>query len=146
MKLSDDIPELEAAGEWINSRRMINSDLIGEKPTLIYFWSVSCSSCKRALPLINQVRDEYKGKLHVLSIHRPLQEEDKQLQTVRDQALKYQITDPLFADQEDILSKRFQAKYVPAYFIFDANGKLKHFQSGGNGLQLLRRRLERVMK
>ncbi len=29
--------------------------LIGEKPTLIHFWSVSCHLCKEAMPQVNEL-------------------------------------------------------------------------------------------
>lgn len=32
---------------------------MGEKPTLIHFWSVSCHLCKEAMPEVNKLRDEY---------------------------------------------------------------------------------------
>jgi hypothetical protein len=71
--------------------------------------------------------------LYIISIHTPLIKEDKDLQRIKSDANKYNITEPLFADQDEILSQRFQVKYVPAYFIFNQEGELKHFQSGRNG-------------
>ncbi|WP_249869926.1 TlpA family protein disulfide reductase [Oceanobacillus saliphilus] len=146
MKLRDQIPDLHAEGEWINTRGIRTEDLIGHKPTLIYFWSVSCHTCKRAMPLINQMRDEFKRELQVLSIHTPLTEDDKEIESIKKEAEKFNITEPLFADQSEMLSRRFQIRYVPAYFIFTKEGELKHFQSGRNGIAMLRRRLGRILE
>ncbi|WP_067730055.1 TlpA family protein disulfide reductase [Oceanobacillus damuensis] len=145
MKLRDQLPDLKADGEWLNTREIRTEDLIGYKPILIYFWAVSCNSCKRAMPLIRQMCDEFKSDLQVLSIHTPLTTEDKEMESIKKVAEKFNITEPLFADQNEILSGRFQIRYVPAYFIFTKEGELRHFQSGRNGISMLKRRLTRIL-
>ncbi|MGJ9458586.1 TlpA family protein disulfide reductase [Oceanobacillus sp. CF4.6] len=147
MRIRDRMPDLKASGQWINSREIKTEDLLmGKKPTLIYFWSVSCHLCKRAMPLINQMRNEFRDKLNVISIHTPLNKEDNDLDSIRSEAARFDLTEPLFVDQDEILSQTFQVKFVPAYFIFDEEGQLRYFQSGLNGIQTLQRRLNRVLK
>ena len=41
MKLREQMPELAGAVEWFNGE-LSKEELVGEKPTLIHFWSVSC--------------------------------------------------------------------------------------------------------
>ena len=41
MKLRTPMPDLTGATTWLNGE-VSTSDLVGEKPTLIHFWSVSC--------------------------------------------------------------------------------------------------------
>ena len=55
MKLRDEMPELEGATKWLNSNEIKKSDLIGDKPTLVHFWSVSCGLCKEAMPNVNRL-------------------------------------------------------------------------------------------
>ncbi|KYD29753.1 hypothetical protein B4110_1323 [Parageobacillus toebii] len=40
----------------------------------------------------------------------------------------------------------FENQYVPAYYVFDAEGKLRHFQAGGSGMKLLEKRVNRVLE
>jgi hypothetical protein len=50
MRINDQLPKLHASGEWINSDEIkIEELLTGGESTLIYFWSVSCDICKKAL-------------------------------------------------------------------------------------------------
>lgn len=144
MKLREPMPELEGATEWLNGQ-LSKSELIGERPTLIHFWSVSCYLCKEAMPQVNQFRDEYKDKLNVLAVHMPRSEEDLNLEEIKKVAQEHGITQPIFVDSEHKLADSFENQYVPAYYVFDKEGKLRHFQAGGSGMKMLEKRVNRVL-
>jgi thiol-disulfide isomerase/thioredoxin len=143
MKLRDEMPELIGATEWINGE-VTKEQLLG-KPTLIHFWSVSCYLCKEAMPEVNELRDEYDDELNVVAVHMPRSEDDLDLNVVRQMALAHDIIQPIFVDNKHKLTDAFENKYVPAYYLFDAEGKLRHFQAGGSGMAMLRKRIERVL-
>lgn len=145
MKLNDSIPSLHANGKWVYGREVRREELIGN-PTLIYFWSISCDTCKKALLHLQEFRHDNRRKLNVISIHTPLTKDDNNLTEIRKIANDFDIHEPLFADLEDELSIEFKVRHVPSYFIFDDEGKLRHQQSGNGGIEMLKRRLERVLK
>jgi len=60
----------------------------------------------------------------------------------------YKITEPCAVDNEHKLREVFQNEqgYVPAYYLFDAEGKLRNFAAGERGLDLLKATLDRVMR
>ena len=70
MRLREPMPELTGATEWLNGE-VTKEQLVGEKPTLIHFWSISCHLCKEAMPQVNEFRDNYQGKLNVIAVHMP---------------------------------------------------------------------------
>ncbi len=139
------MPELEGATEWYNSSPIEKEDLLGNKPTLIHFWSVSCGLCKEAMPKVNEFRDEYQDELNVIAVHMPRSEKDLDLDQVQEVANEHDITQPIFVDNEHKLTDAFDNKYVPAYYVFDEEGKLRHFQAGGGGMKMLRKRVNRVL-
>ncbi|SHG24336.1 TlpA family protein disulfide reductase [Ornithinibacillus halophilus] len=145
MKLRDQMPELEGATTWYNSNPITKDELLGEKPTLIHFWSVSCGLCKEAMPNVNEFRDEYKDELNVIAVHMPRSEKDTDLDQVKEVAAEHDITQPIFVDNQHKLTDAFDNKYVPAYYVFDGTGKLRHFQAGGGGMKMLRKRVNRVL-
>ncbi|MGP4109282.1 TlpA family protein disulfide reductase [Virgibacillus sp. L01] len=145
MRLRDQMPELEGATKWFNSKAIKKEALIGNKPTLIHFWSVSCGTCKEAMPKINEFRDEYKQDLNVIAVHMPRSEKDLDLDQIKKVANEHDITQPIFVDNDHTLTDAFQNKYVPAYYVFDNHGKLRHFQAGGSGMKMLRKRVNRVL-
>jgi thiol-disulfide isomerase/thioredoxin len=68
MKLRETMPTLNGATAYVNGT-VTNEDLIGKKPTLIHFWSVSCHVCKEAMPQVNEFRNRYKDVLNVVAVH-----------------------------------------------------------------------------
>lgn len=144
LKLREEMPELTGATTWINDERS-KEDLVGNKPTLIHFWSVSCYLCKEAMPEINELRDDYEDELNVIAVHMPRSEDDLDLDVIKQMAIGHDITQPIFVDSELKLTDAFENKYVPAYYVFDKDGKLRHFQAGGSGMAMLKKRINRVL-
>jgi thiol-disulfide isomerase/thioredoxin len=144
MKLREQMPELTGATEWLNGE-VNREQLVGEKPTLIHFWSISCHLCKEAMPQVNEFRDNYKDKLNVIAVHMPRSEDDLNLDEIKKVAAEHSITQPIFVDNEHKLTETFENQYVPAYYVFDKDGKLRHFQAGGSGMKMLEKRVNRVL-
>ncbi|ARF15180.1 TlpA family protein disulfide reductase [Sporosarcina sp. P12(2017)] len=144
MKLREQMPELQGATTWLNGETS-KSELVGEKPTLIHFWSVSCHMCKEAMPDVNNFRDQYKDELNVVAVHMPRSEDDVDLEQIKNVAAEHDITQPIFVDSELKLNDAFENQYVPAYYVFDKDGQLRHFQAGGSGMKMLEKRVNRVL-
>ncbi|MCM3664079.1 TlpA family protein disulfide reductase [Mesobacillus subterraneus] len=143
MKLREEMPELSGATSWLNGE-VTKEDLQG-RPTLIHFWSVSCGLCKEAMPEVNEFRDEFEDELNVIAVHMPRSENDLDVAVIEAMAMGHDISQPIFIDSEHKLTDAFENKYVPAYYVFDAEGKLRHFQAGGSGMNMLRKRVNRVL-
>ncbi|RBP06991.1 TlpA disulfide reductase family protein [Rossellomorea aquimaris] len=144
MKLREPMPELNGATEWLNGE-VKKGELVGEKPTLIHFWSISCHMCKEAMPQVNEFRDQYSDKLNVMAVHMPRSEDDLNLDEIKKVAAEHDITQPIFVDSEHKLTDAFENQYVPAYYVFDKDGNLRHFQAGGSGMKMLEKRVNRVL-
>ncbi|MFD1777721.1 TlpA disulfide reductase family protein [Fredinandcohnia salidurans] len=145
MKLRDQLPELDGEKAWLNGE-VSKADLVGEKPTLIHFWSISCGLCKEAMPQVNEFRDQYQDKLNVIAVHMPRSENDLDLDEIKQVAEQHNITQPIFVDSDLKLNDKFENQYVPAYYVFDKEGKLRHFQAGGSGMKMLTKRVNRVLE
>lgn len=145
MRLKDEMPELAGATKWYNSRPLQKRDLIGSKSTLIHYWSVSCRLCKEAMPTVNEFRDAYKGELNVISVHMPRSKKDLELREVKRVADEHGMTQPIFVDNNHTLTNAFNTQIVPAYYVFDKEGRLRHYQAGGGGMKMLHKRISRVL-
>jgi thiol-disulfide isomerase/thioredoxin len=148
MKLGTEMPRLEGATEWFGGTQAhAESESVGH-PTLVHFWSASCGICKDNLPRVAQWRDEKRQQgLRVISIHMPRYESDTNVETVRELIGQYGITEPVAVDNEHKLKDAFHNHqgFVPAYYLFDSEGKLKSFAAGERGLDMLKSALERVL-
>ena len=147
MRIGTPLPSLEGATEWLSgSADEALNDAKG-RPLLIHFWSVSCGMCKENLPRVAEWRDQYRDELKIVAVHMPRYPEDTNVDTVREAVTKYEITDALAIDNEHKLRDAFQNEhgYVPAYYLFDAEHKLKSFAAGEYGIKVMTPAIERLL-
>jgi thiol-disulfide isomerase/thioredoxin len=144
LRLHELMPELVGATAWINDVTS-KEQLVGNKPALIHFWSVSCYMCKDAMPVINQFRDKYKDDLNVVAVHIPRSKADEDLNLIKSSAKAHDIKQPIFVDNALKLRDAFGNEQVPAYYVFDKDGQLRHFQAGGSGMKMLEKRIIRLL-
>lgn len=148
MRIGTEMPKLSGATEWLGTTQAHAEAEAKGQPTIVHFWSVSCGTCKENLPRIAEWRDEYQQQgLRVIAVHMPRYEADTNVEAVRDAVAAYKITEPCAIDNEHKLRDAFQNDkgYVPAYYLFDSEGKLRGFAAGERGLDLLKATLERIL-
>jgi hypothetical protein len=77
----------------------------------------------------------------------PRYEADTDAEAVREAVATYNITEPCAVDNEHRLRDAFQNEqgYVPAYYLFDAEGHLRGFAAGEFGLKVIGPVLDRVL-
>lgn len=147
MKIGTQLPSLEGATEWIGATQAhAEAEAVGN-PTLVHFWSVSCDVCKENLPFVALLRDRKRDQgLRVIGVHLPRYESDLDAEAVRDLVGRYGMTEPMALDHMHKLRDAFQNDegFVPAYYLFDAEGKLRGSGVGRRGLEVLKPALERI--
>jgi thiol-disulfide isomerase/thioredoxin len=148
MRIGTEMPPLAGATEWFGGTQSQAEEEVKGQPTLIHFWSMSCGTCKENMPRIAEWRDTLKERgLRVIAVHMPRYEADTDIEGVRAAIGTYSITEPCAVDNEHKLKEAFQNDqgYVPAYYLFDGQGKLRSFAAGERGLDLLKSTLDRVL-
>jgi thiol-disulfide isomerase/thioredoxin len=144
LKLREEMPSFEGVTEWVNGE--VTKEKLKGSPVLVHYWSISCHTCKETLPQLNEWRDHYKDQgLRVISIHMPRSEKDTEIEPIKEAIKKYGLTHPVAIDNSYKLVDAYQNQYVPAYYLFDADQKLRHYQAGEKGLKMLEKRLDRVL-
>ena len=148
MKIGTQMPSLDGATEWFGSTQAAAEAELQGRPTLVHFWSASCGICKDNLPRIAEWRDEKRDQgLRVIGIHMPRYESDTDVEKVRELIATHGVTEPVAVDNEHKLKDAFHNHqgFVPAYYLFDHEGKLRSFAAGERGLDMLKSALERVL-
>lgn len=147
MRIGTEMPSLAGATEWFGATQAhAEAEVVGH-PTLVHFWSVSCSVCKENLPRVAEWRDERReAGLRVIAVHMPRYEADTDVEAVRDAIAEHDIKEPCAVDNQHRLREAFQNEqgYVPAYYLFDAEGKLRSFAAGERGFSMIQAALERL--
>ena len=148
MKIGSEMPSFEGATEWLNATGAAAEAKAEGRPTLVHFWSVSCGVCKENLPRVAEWRDAHAAEgLRVVAVHMPRSEADTDVEAVREALATYNITEPCAVDNGHRLRDAFQNErgHVPAYYLFDAEGRLRGFAVGEFGLKVIGPALERLL-
>ncbi|MBO8172364.1 MAG: redoxin domain-containing protein [Bacillaceae bacterium] len=142
LSLKQDMPEFKGIEEWINGQ-VSKQDLLGT-PSIVQFWSISCGACKESLPKMkewHEIHDE--NNLRLVGIHMPRSDEDKDIEKVKEIIDQYELTYPIAVDNQLEMTEAYDNMYVPAFYLFDEEGKLRHYQVGAK-VKMLEQRLEKM--
>ena len=148
MRIGTPMPSLEGATEWLSSSAAEALADADGHPVLIHFWSLSCGMCKENLPTVAEWRTKYgPAGLRTIAVHMPRYPADTDVAAVREAVMSYNITGPGAIDNEHKLRDAFQNEhgYVPAYYLFDDQHKLKSFAAGEYGTKVMGPALERLL-
>ncbi|HZG52074.1 MAG TPA: redoxin domain-containing protein [Pyrinomonadaceae bacterium] len=145
-KTGTQMPSLEGATEWFNATGARAAAETEGHPTLVHFWSVGCAACRDNLPRVAAWRDRFEG-LRLIAVHTPRDEADADTEQVRDAVTHCNITEPCAVDNEHKLRAAFQHEPgdVPAYYLYDAEGKLHRFATGERALSAMEDALEGLL-
>jgi hypothetical protein len=58
---------------------------------------------------------------------------------------EYEIKQPVVVDNMHSITDAFENKYVPAYYVFDTEGKMRNFAAGEKALKMTEPVLERLL-
>jgi thiol-disulfide isomerase/thioredoxin len=147
MRIGDPRPTFEGATEWLNELQETADDFVTGQPTLVYFWATSCGICKENMPKLRELKDKYKPLgLKTVAIHMPRYEADTDVSGVKAAIEEYCVDDVCAIDNEHKLKDAFlnEQGWVPVYYLFDAEGKLKSRAAGEFGVSVLTGALEKM--
>ena len=144
IKIGSDLPALSGATEWVSSETSREA-LLGS-PTLVHFWAISCGICSEQMPQIVKWRETLEPRgLRFVGVHMPRSERDTEVDRVKEAAADYGLTHPVAIDNEHTITDLFENKFVPAFYLFDAEGHLRHYAAGEHGIGMLEKSMERVL-
>ncbi|MGN8078858.1 cytochrome c biogenesis protein DipZ [Variovorax sp. 22077] len=124
------LPSLAGATEWINSPPLTPESLRG-KVVLVDFWTYSCINCLRTLPYVRAWAEKYKDAgLVVVGVHTPEFAFEKQSANVRRATKDLDIGFPVAVDSDYAIWRAFGNQYWPAFYLVDAQGRIRHHQFG----------------
>lgn len=143
MRTGTPLPAFDGVEKWYNGQP--DEESLKSRPVLVHFWSMSCGQCKDTLPNVNEWKSQYKDRgLNVIGVHMPRSETDMEIGPIEDVIKDYHLEHPQAIDDDYTLVDRFDNKYVPAFYIFDSEGSLRHFQAGDRGMKIIQGALDHL--
>jgi thiol-disulfide isomerase/thioredoxin len=150
LRMNTPLPDLLGATKWFNveeGRTGYTAEELKGSPTFVHFWSVSCHTCHDVAPQVQQWKDDWESKgVKFISIHQAKSESDLNLDKIEADLKKMNMTQPVAADNDFKIIDAFSNEFMPAFYIFDSEGKMRHFQAGDRGYDRLLDRLARLLE
>lgn len=129
-------PDFEA--KTLDGQRVRLSEL-KDRTVLLNFWASWCGPCRRELPSIVKLHEEFKDKgLVILGVN----DEDKG--TAKSFAGKAGLTFPTLDDSSQKLHRQYRVNSIPTIFLIDREGKIVRFLKGSRDEDSLRKVLQTV--
>lgn len=144
MKLRERLPDFPSTSAWLNGS--IDKDyLIGQKPILVFIWSVSCQSCEGTVKWVEKLKQKYENRFQIVGVHMPRLRTDTDRRAIKEKAARLGMTYPILLDHDTSYSKLLGTQTVPNFYLFDKKGLFRHRQSGEVGLRLLEQKLVTII-
>ncbi|WP_321815614.1 MULTISPECIES: cytochrome c biogenesis protein DipZ [unclassified Paraburkholderia] len=127
------LPSLDGASAWLNSAPLTPQSLRG-KVVVVNFWTYSCINCLRTLPYLKTWAQRYQNDgLVVVGVHTPEFGFEHDQGNVKRALADLNIHYPVALDNDYRIWNAFGNAYWPAFYIVDAQGKVRfhHFGEGG---------------
>lgn len=122
----------------LDGQRVRLQDLRG-KPVLLSFFASWCGPCRRELPSVVKLHEEFKGQgLQVFGVN------DEGKGTARSFAEKAGLTFPILDDGNAKAARLYRVRSIPTAFLIDKDGKIVRFLNGGRDYESLRAALKTV--
>src|SRR6185369_9906282 len=89
-------------------------------------WATFCEPCKRSLPALQKLSDQYGGSgVRVLALA-----EDDEGDGVSSFVSTFKITFPVALDAGSAVAKALKARSLPCTFVLDRSGEVRFVQEG----------------
>lgn len=127
------LPPLDGAVAWINGPALAANDLRG-KVVIVNFWTYSCINCLRTLPYLKAWQSRYgRDGLVVVGVHTPEFGFEHDVANVKRAVGDLGVRYPVAIDNDYRVWKAFGNQYWPAFYVADAQGRIRyhHFGEGG---------------
>ena len=139
------LPSLEGATAWVNGEPQ--AEELRGLPVVVSFWSKSCYICHDTADTFAEWRDKFaKHGVAFIAVHQPRSQDELDVDTVTTDAKgEMRLTQPVAIDNTHTIVDRFENQFVPAFYVFNRNHELRHFQAGGKSFERIEAAIERVM-
>jgi len=118
---------------------VINGEMISEndfasRPTLVVTWATWCRTCIDGLLYLEKTHEEFQQRVNLVAVN--ITQSDR----LSDVAIFLESANPSFpilADREGKTAHYFRSRYIPAYFLLDADGEVVQSLEGRMNLEIL---------
>lgn len=120
-----------------NAEAVKLNDLVGKRPIYLKFWASWCVPCREQMPHLENVYQDYRDVLEVISVNIWINETEDALSATRNE---FGLTVPIAIDKDGVLAQAFNFFGTPYHILIDHHGDIVH--SGHRADSELDRKIE----
>ena len=94
-------------------------------PFALFFWSASNDPCRKIIPLLDKINENYKNNFLIIGINN-----SESLESLIAYSKDNSITFPIVYDEDSLFFTNFNIKNVPTLFFVDENKIIKKISIG----------------
>jgi peroxiredoxin len=126
----------------LDGRTMDLASLAGS-PVVISYWATWCVPCKKELPILQKLAQEYSQRgLVVLTVNATDQDDMAKVQAA---VGEMGMTFPVLLDQGKAFASTYNAAFFPSTFFIDASGVIRDIKLGDTNEADLRAKIENLL-
>jgi thiol-disulfide isomerase/thioredoxin len=107
------------------SGREVSLDDYKGEIVILDFWATWCGPCRMSMPMLDDIQEEYTGKMSVLAVN--LQEPKG---VVREYILENGLNSKVLLDQDGSVGREYGAAAIPLQLLIDQNGIIRLIMNG----------------
>lgn len=115
-------PEFPQNYTWLNSDRPLSLQQLRGKVVILDFWTYCCINCLHVLPDLKYLEQKYKNDLAVIGVHSAKFDNEKEIQSIRQAILRYDIEHPVLIDSGFDVWQQYTVRAWPTLVVIDPQG------------------------
>lgn len=125
--------------DWLNVAMPLTlADLRG-KIVILDFWTYGCINCLHVADELKIIEERYPEHVVVISVHTPKFENEKNLRTLRDNVIRYDLRHPVVNDTDYQIARTYGMRAWPTLIVVDPAGKVLGRLEGEDNIDILDR-------
>jgi hypothetical protein len=134
-------------GQWLNTEHPLQMDNLRGLVVLVDIWDYTGINCLRTLPYIQEWYHRYADHgLVVIGVHAPAFEFGRERAQVLAALHELDIHYPVLLDNDFMTWHAFNNYFWPSRYLIDANGRIRHHQSGEGGYMELEHSIQTLLR
>ena len=116
-------PDFPAELPWLNVSEPLSLQQLRGKVVVLDFWTYGCINCLHVADELKVLEEQFGSRLVVISVHSPKFDNERDLETLKRNVIRYDLRHPVVQDKDFHLMQAYGARAWPTLAVIDPEGR-----------------------
>jgi DNA-binding beta-propeller fold protein YncE/peroxiredoxin len=116
-------PEFPVDLPWFNVPEPLSLRQLRGKVVVLDFWTYGCINCLHVADELKVLEEQFGSSLVVISVHSPKFDNERDLETLKRNVIRYDLRHPVVQDEDFHLMQAYGARAWPTLAVIDPEGR-----------------------